>query len=176
MHCWLFSKNASFTNASLLQVIVCHPAMSGTLSSMTQEKAMAPRLAFSTVEIVDLIQCIVVASLSSTRCKTSCGICGGHDRRSVYNTAAIVWCMLSHIALDCLFLLVVGMSLIPRTPRRLAKANPVNSLPLSWTTHAGRGYWVNQVFSNFLAMTSLALVMMHVSSTRWMVVSMHVKA
>ncbi len=68
MHRWLFFKNALVTNASLLQVIVCQSAMGGTLSSMSQENARAPGLAFSTIEIVALIECIVMASLSSTRC------------------------------------------------------------------------------------------------------------
>ncbi len=52
----------------------------------------------------------------------------------------------------------------------------MNLPPLSWTTHAGLGYQANQVFSNFLAMASLELVSMRVSSTRLVVVSMHVKA
>ncbi len=50
------------------------------MSSMSQEKA---------VQIVNLINCIVLTSLSSTRCKTSCGICRGRDGRSVFNTIAI---------------------------------------------------------------------------------------
>ncbi len=83
-------KRASFTNASLLQVMVGHSAMRGTFNCMSQENTSAPGLAFSTIEIVDLIKYIVVASLSSTRCKTSYGVCGGHDRRSVFKTVAIV--------------------------------------------------------------------------------------
>ncbi len=64
------------------------------------------------------------------------------------------------MALDCKFLLVVGMSLIPRAQRRLAKAYPVNLPPLSCTTLAGLGYQADQVFSKILAKESLDLVSM----------------
>lgn len=40
------------------------------------EKAMAPRLDFSTVEIKDFIEVFVVVSLSLTQCKASCDVQG----------------------------------------------------------------------------------------------------
>ncbi len=82
---------------------------------MSQENTRAPRLAFSTIEIVDLIKFIVVASQSSTRCKMSCGVSGGCDKSNIYYTIVLVGCVCLHVALDCEFLLVMGTSLIPRT-------------------------------------------------------------
>ncbi len=64
--------------------------MRGTFNSMSQENMRAPRIAFSPVEMVALIKYIVVDIPSSMRCKISCGVCGGCDRRSVFNIIAIV--------------------------------------------------------------------------------------
>ncbi len=53
-----------FTSASLLQVILCLRRM---VSSMSWKNIRRSELAFSIMEIVDLIMYIVVTSLSSTR-------------------------------------------------------------------------------------------------------------
>ncbi len=82
---------------------------------MSQENTRAPRLAFSTIEIVDLIKFIVVASQSSTRCKMSCGVSGGCDKSNIYYTIIVVWCICLRMALDCEFSLFMGTSMIPRT-------------------------------------------------------------
>ncbi len=70
--------------------MVCHSAMRVTFRSMLWEKASAPRLAITTIEVVDLIEYIVVASPLSTRCKISCGVWGGLDRSGVFKVITIV--------------------------------------------------------------------------------------
>ncbi len=148
MCCWLFFKRMSFTNASLLQVMVWHYAIRGTFSRLSLENARAPGLTFSTIEIVDCIEYIIVASLSSTQCKMSCGVCGGCDKSNVFNTITIVWCIHLHTALDCGFLLFVGTSLIPSTWTSQAKVYPINLPLISWTTWASLWYQVHHVFSS----------------------------
>ncbi len=82
-------RGVLFTNASLLQVMVCHSTVRGTFKRMSCENARAPRLAFSTIGAVDLIEYIIVASLSSTIYKVSCCVCGGHDKSIVFNAIAL---------------------------------------------------------------------------------------
>ncbi len=53
---------------------------------MSQENARAPGLAFGIFEVVDFIKYIVVATPSSTRYKTSCGVYGSCEKSNVLNT------------------------------------------------------------------------------------------
>ncbi len=56
---------------------------------MCQENARVSGVALNTLEIVDITKYIVGASLSSTRCRTDCGV-GGGERRNVFNKIARV--------------------------------------------------------------------------------------
>lgn len=47
--------------------------MRGKFNSIPLKNAKQPSLPFSTVELVDLMECIVVANPLSTRCNASCG-------------------------------------------------------------------------------------------------------
>ncbi len=173
---WLLFRRALFTNVPLLQVLVCHFAMREMFKNMSWENTRAPGLVFSTIEMIDCIEYIVVVSPSSTRCKMSCGVCGGYEKSNVFNTIVIIWCIHLQMILDWGFLLVVETSLIPRAQRRWAKAYPINLPLLSWTTQASFGYWANHVFSNFCSMASSDLVSLYTSLTRLVVVSMHVNS
>ncbi len=105
---------ASFTTVSQLQVMVCHSLVSGMFKYMSWKEVRVIALAFSTTEIVYLIECIVMASLSFTRCNMSCGACGGCDKSNFFNMIVIVWCIHFHMTLDYGLLLIMGTSLIPK--------------------------------------------------------------
>ncbi len=75
---------------------------------MSKEDANAPGLAFKVVKMVNLMESAVVNNPLSKRWRTSCGVWGSQDKIKVFNTVAIVWCMILHMALDWGFLLVVG--------------------------------------------------------------------
>ena len=60
-----------------------------------------------------------------------------------------VWCILSHIELDCRFLLVDCAFLICNLERRAWKFQPTNSPPMSWMHRVGFGYRASQVCLNF---------------------------
>ncbi len=77
---------ASLTSASLLWEMICHSTIKGILKSISWEKARASGLAFRVVDVVECIEYIVVASPSSTRGRTSCGVRAGRNKRKVFST------------------------------------------------------------------------------------------
>ena len=80
------------------------------------------------------------------------------------------------MALACGFLTVVVTSLIPLTHYMCKKAAPVNSPPLSYIQHDGRGYRANQLFSNNILMCADDLLLIRITSARLVTVSIHVNA
>ncbi len=88
-HCLLLNRG-SFTNNSLLQMIVCNSSLTRKFKSMSQENERAHGIAVSTIEIVDLIEYIVVMSLPSTRCKTSCGVYCSHNESNVTGIKSVL--------------------------------------------------------------------------------------
>ncbi len=63
---WLAFKDVSFTKVSMLCITVHYFAIRRALGSISWENEWTPRLALSTIEMVDLKTYIVVAGLPST--------------------------------------------------------------------------------------------------------------
>jgi hypothetical protein len=87
------------------------------------------------------------------------------------------WCMRSHIALACGFLLVVGTYFIRQPSNKSWNSGSINSLPLSWIQRAGHGYRVSQTCAYFLAMWAEVLSSIRTSSTKFeTTANLHVQA
>ncbi len=91
--------------------------------------------------------CVLVIANASSMKSFACALvicCGGCPCSSVLKTLPTVWCVRSHIALTCEFLLVVGTFLIRQPSNKSWNSGSINSPPLSWIQHAGHGYRVSQ--------------------------------
>ncbi len=78
----------------------------GKSKSMLGKNARVPGLCLNIVETADLMTYVLAVRLSSTRCKTSCSVCGEWARRSIFSTVTVIWCIHLSRTLDCEFLLV----------------------------------------------------------------------
>ena len=103
-------------------------------------------------------------------------LAGGLTWSNVRRTLPTVWCIRSHMALACGFLLVVGTSLILVFSRSRWNANPVNSPPLSWIHRCGQGYQANQLWAKRRDTCSAVLLSTRTISTSAVTVSIDVRA
>eukprot|EP00970_Alexandrium_tamarense_P009321 scaffold1847_cov121-Alexandrium_tamarense.AAC.1 len=143
---------------------------------MSLAKTNAPGEAPSAVATVVLIACMAVDSASSISSVAFSTSVGGVVCKSVLKMLPTVWCILSHIALDCGLRLVVGTSLMFNRAKILWNSYPVNSPPLSWMHRFGSGYLANQACSNLRRTCFAVLLSMRINSTKFDTGSMHVKA
>ena len=120
--------------------------------------------------------CIVMDNASSINSLALAPVMcwGGWPCRSVLSTSPTVWCMHSHIALACGFLLVVGTSLIRQPCNRNWNSGPMNLPPLSWMHRTGHGYRESQICAYFLTIVADVLSSILTSSTRLDIVSIMV--
>jgi len=102
--------------------------------------------------------------------------CDGCPRSSVLKTLPTVWCVRSHIALTCGFLLVVGTFLIQQPSNNSWDSGSINLPPLLGIRRAGHGYRVSQTCAYFLAMWADVLSSIRTSSTKFETVSIIVRA
>ncbi len=87
--------------------MACQSAISSTFKNISQTKVKAPGVLPKVVAMVVCMACIAVASASSIMSLAWVICCRGLVCASVLSTLFPVWCILSQIALDCGFLLVV---------------------------------------------------------------------
>ncbi len=123
--------------------------------------------------------CVLVIANSSSMKSFACApviCCGSCLCSSVLKTLPTVWCVRSHIALTCGFLLVVGTFLIRQPSNKSWKSGSINSPPLSWIQRAGHGYHVSQTCAYYLAMWADVLSSIWTSSTKFETVSIIVRA
>jgi hypothetical protein len=113
---------------------------------MSLLKTRLPGLRPSVECVPARIACIVIANALSMKSFARAPVicCGSCLCSSVLRMFPTVWCMRSHIALACGFLLVVGTSLIRQPSNKSWNSGPTNSPPLSWIQRAGHEYCVSQ--------------------------------
>ena len=101
---------------------------------------------------------------------------GGFIATMAQRLLPTVWCILSQIAFACGFFAVIAREWILCLCNSCWKLYPVNSPPWSWIQFKGRGYRLNQQFSNCLATWAEVLFSSLCSSTSPVTLSMAVKA
>ncbi len=150
--------------------------MSGRLRNMSLLKMRLPGLLPKVVWMLVRIVCVAIDSTSSMKSFALVTSHGGSLCRRVHRTFPTIWCIRSHIALACGFLLDVGASLILHSWRRNWNSGPTNSPPLLCTQRSGQGYLDNQTWVYFLAICANVFSSILTSPTRLETVSMTVKA
>ena len=88
---------------------------------------------------------------------------------------ATIWFILLQIALAWGFLTVVGTCLILNYINFFWNSFPVNSPPLLWTQHMGRGYLASHVFENWLLTCCVVLEFIQTISVKFVTMSMIVR-
>ncbi len=154
--------------------MACQSAINGTFKNMSLLKTKLPGL-LPKVECVPAhMACIMIDNASSINFLALAPVacCGGWPCSSVLNAFPTVWCMCSHIALACGFLLVVWMSLILQLCSENWTSGPMNLPPLSWIHCTGHRYHESQTCAYFLDVLSSILT----SSTRLDTVSIIIRA
>ncbi len=138
-------------------------AISSTFKNISQAKARAPGILPKVVATVVRMACITVASALPIMSLAWVTFCGGLVCTSVLSTLVAVWCILSQIALDCVFLLVEHTSLMLKISNSHRKFCPMNSPPLSCRHCTRRGYQQSQLWVNLSRMCSAMLLSTRIS-------------
>jgi len=161
---------------SRFRVTACQSAIKGMLRNMSLLKTRFPGLLPIVECTPTLIACMAIDRASSTYSFAFLIFWGGSPCNYVLRTLPTVWCILSHIALDCGFFALVQASLMWHFSNSVWNSIPVNSPPGSCMHRWGHGYRANQHWAYFLLTSSDVLWSILTSSTRLVIVPITLSA